>query len=265
MAKKRRKPHRRPPSASAGATGVSANGERPDGSTSSRGAPQQQRTRAAKKDLARQRREQERRREKRARFIRLYVRIVAISGVIAIAVFWFLRPEADEGSERPATLPGELTTEAPWPANTEQMTSRVEQIGLPPEGTTMHEHANLQLSVHGEPVAVPSGIGVAQDEIASLHTHDETGTIHVESQQRQAFTLGEFFDVWGVRLSGTCLGGYCARGGDRIRAYVGGEEVRGNPRDVVLDDRAVIAMTFGTQAELPDPIPSTFDFSSVPQ
>jgi hypothetical protein len=32
---------------------------------------------------------------------------------------------------------------------------------------------------------------------------------------------------------------------------------------VQLDDQTVIVVTYGTPTELPDPIPSSFDFSSI--
>jgi hypothetical protein len=259
MAKKRRKPRNRQHPATSSNAGAVTTAERSDRAST---APVL-RTRADKKELARQRREKERRREDRARFIRIFVRLVAVSAVAAIVIYWFIRP--DEEPQRPATLPGELTTEAPWPSNTAQMPARVEAIGLPPEGTTQHVHANLRIFVHGEAVPVPSGIGTTQDEVAALHTHDDQGTIHVESQTRRDFTLGEFLDVWGVRVSGTCLGGYCERDEDQLQAFVAGEEVTGSLRDVVLDDETVIVLTFGTPQELPDPIPSTFDFTTVPQ
>jgi hypothetical protein len=255
MARKRRKPHRRPHPATSSEAGAVGTAERTPASVSTR--------RAEKKELARLRREQERKRADRARFLKIFSRLVIVSGIVALAVVWFTRGGDEEG--RPAELPGELTTEAPWPPNTDQLSARVDAIELPAEGTTKHVHANLRIFVHGEPVEVPSGIGITQDEIASLHTHDDTGTIHVESEVARDFTLGEFMDVWGLRLSSTCLGGYCEAGRDRLRAFVGGEEVTVNRRDIVLDDGTVIVMTFGTDEELPDPIPSTFDFASVPE
>jgi hypothetical protein len=259
MAKKRRKSrHNRHPGTPSG-DGAVRTAERAE-----RQAPPPHRTRQEKKELARQRREQERRRADRKRFVQLFLRMVVISAIGVAAFLWFTRG-GDEGPARPATLPGELRTEAPWPANTERLAARVDAIGLPPEGAAQHVHANLRIFVHGERVDVPNGIGVGADEIASLHTHDDTGTIHVESEATRGFTLGEFFDVWGVRLSGTCVGGYCESGKDRLRVFVDGEEVAANRRDTVLDDQEVIVMTFGGDEELPDPIPSTFDFSSVPE
>ncbi len=47
-----------------------------------------------------------------------------------------------------------------------------------------------------------------------LHTHEEgDGTIHVESEDTRAYTLGDFFRVWGNRLTSTCLFDYCTGNG----------------------------------------------------
>lgn len=258
MAKRRRRSNRPPRSDQGAGTRTT---ERPDGT----GAGKHQkrspaRTRAEKKELARGRREQERKRQTRARFIRLYATIVVISGVVVLAVFLIRR--GDEPA-RPTTLPGELTTEAPWPPNTEQLGERLEILDLPPAGENEHLHANLQIFVEGQPVTVPVDIGLDGATHASLHTHDEEGVIHVESQTARDFTLGEFFDVWGVRLSSTCIGGYCATGSDRLQLFVDGEEVVGSKRDLVLGEENVIVVAFGTEDQLPDPIPATFDFASV--
>jgi len=40
----------------------------------------------------------------------------------------------------------------------------------------------------------------AQGSFSPLHTHDTSGAIHVEASVTRAFTLGEFFAVWGQPL-----------------------------------------------------------------
>ena len=35
-----------------------------------------------------------------------------------------------------------------------------------------------------------------------LHTHDDSGTIHVESTANRNYTLGEFLNIWGIDLEG---------------------------------------------------------------
>ncbi|HET8526366.1 MAG TPA: hypothetical protein VFM81_06965, partial [Actinomycetota bacterium] len=163
-----------------------------------------------------------------------------------------------------SALPGVLTTKAPWPANADRSAARATALGLPPEGTTLHEHADLQIFIHGKQQLVPANIGISDaGAIQSLHTHSDPGVVHIESSESREFTLGEFFGVWGVRFTPSCLGAYCNDGENRLQVFVDGDEVTDDLQDVQLDDQTVIVVTYGTAAELPDPIPSTFDFSSI--
>lgn len=279
MAKKRRRPHNRPPGSAAVRTTDRPDGpeaDEPDGNgrarpgrsrTDERGPGAASRSRAEKKELARRQREEVRRRVRRAQRTRQLAWIAGVGVVIAVGVFLLVRP--DEPTVRPETLPGELTTEAPWDANADLAAERADLIDLPghTEPLAMHNHVDLQVFVNGEAQNVPVSVGIDDSvdpaDIESLHTHSPGEVVHIESGTVSQFTLGEFFDVWGVRLSGTCLGGYCQEGQDRLRAFVGGEEVTGPIRDVPLDDQSVIVVAYGTDAELPDPIPSTFDFASI--
>jgi hypothetical protein len=228
-----------------------------------RPASAQQRTRAEKKELARAEREAARRRIARAQRLRQLAWIAGITIVVAAGVFVFTNRD-DQGTSSVA-LPGELTTEAPWDANAAKSAARATALGLPAEGTTMHEHADVEIFVHGSKEPVPKDIGIdaSKGTIQSIHTHDDTGLVHLESSRSREFTLGEFFDVWGVRFTPSCLGAYCNEGNNRLQVFVDGEEVTGNMQDVQLDDQTVIVVTYGTPTELPDPIPSSFDFSSI--
>jgi hypothetical protein len=166
----------------------------------------------------------------------------------------------------PTTLPGILTRPAPWPANTKDLEARLSAIGLPAlsaEGTELHIHQHLDLYVNGTKEAVPAQIGIItspQVVFSPLHTHDTNGIIHVESPTVRSFTLGEFFDVWGVRFTPTCIGGYCAQGDRSLRVYVDGQLGTGDPTTLKLFAHEEIVVTYGTEAELPDPIPSSYTF-----
>ena len=226
-------------------------------------APGPQRSRAEKKELARAEREAARRRIARAQRRRQLAWITGITLVVAAGVFVFTNRN-DQGTSG-VTLSGELTTEAPWDANAAKSAARATALGLPAEGTTMHEHADVEIFVHSskEPVPTDIGIDASKGTIQSIHTHDDTGLVHLESSQSREFTLGEFFGVWGVRFTPSCLGAYCNEGNNRLQVFVDGEEVDGSLQDVQLDDQTVIVVTYGTPTELPDPIPSSFDFSSI--
>ena len=83
--------------------------------------------------------------------------------------------------------------------------------------------------------------------------------VHTESDDADfSPNLGTLFDVWGLRLSDECIGAYCAEGDKELRVFVDGEEVTGDPREVALTDLSVIVVTYGTEEQLPDPIPSEF-------
>ena len=75
----------------------------------------------------------------------------------------------------------------------------------------------------------------------------------------RTYTLGDFFAVWGVRLTPTCLGGYCA-GGRRLRVYVNGRPYQGDPTGLVLAAHQELVVTFGTAGQLPSPVPSSYPF-----
>jgi hypothetical protein len=292
MAKKRRKPQNRSRNRPTGAATRTADRPQPSGpsdvssdggsepagaertepkadprtkrpaSPSHRAATAPLRTRAEKKELARAEREAVRRQIARAQRRRQLVWITGIAIAVAAGVFFYTNRN---DTSSPDALPGELTTEAPWPANGAKSAARATALGLPPEGTTMHEHTDVQIFVHGKKERIPTDIGInaSAGTIQSIHTHDDTGLVHLESSESREFTLGDFFDVWGVRFTPTCLGAYCNEGDKRLQVFLDGEEVTDDLQDVQLDDQTVIVVTYGTPAELPDPIPSSFDFSSI--
>jgi hypothetical protein len=163
-------------------------------------------------------------------------------------------------------LPGILKTPPPWSANTEKLQQRLRAIGLPAlteEGQVIHIHQHLDLFVDGEPVKVADDIGIDPNGgfISPLHTHLQTqGVLHVESPTSQRFSLGQFFAIWGVRLDARCIGGKCVRGSASLRAWVNGTPVAGDPTRIVLDEHQEIVLAYGTPAQVPKPVPSSFDF-----
>jgi hypothetical protein len=155
----------------------------------------------------------------------------------------------------------------PWPPETAHLRDRLAADGLAvlsAEGTVQHTHQHLDLFVDGQAIQIPGDIGINRDQryLAPIHTHDTTGIIHVESPTVADFTLGEFFDVWGVRFDPRCVGGVCDGNGRALSVYVNGEPETGDPRSVVLTAHEEIVVAIGTQTQLPSPIPSSYEFPS---
>ena len=113
------------------------------------------------------------------------------------------------------------------------------------EETGYHAHAILQIYVEGESVEVPGGIGFRSNCIFWLHTHTPDGVIHIEAPSAEAFTLGQFFDIWGEELSEDNILGYELGEGREARIIVNGEVYEGDPRDVPLVDRGVVIIDIG--------------------
>ena len=161
-------------------------------------------------------------------------------------------------------LPGVLKTAPPWPKNDEKLQQRLRAMGLPAlteEGQALHIHQHLDVFVDGEQVAVPDDIGVGASFISPLHTHVQgDGVLHVESPTVENFSLGQFFGVWGVRLDAKCIGGECAGDGKQLRAWVDGEPVAGDPTRIVLAEQQEIVIAYGTADQMPEPVPSNYDF-----
>ena len=117
----------------------------------------------------------------------------------------------------------------------------------------MHIHPQLSLIVNGNPVTVPTQIGIdpslwrdhSLDEfgmqsmpemnmsaMAPLHTHDSSGIIHVESSVNKNYTLGEFLNIWGLNLNSkivdmtindipfTSFRDYVLKDGDQIKLEI---------------------------------------------
>jgi hypothetical protein len=166
-----------------------------------------------------------------------------------------------------STLPGLMTGKvSTWgPNNGPSLKPRLHAIGLPAlarEALNYHIHQRMALLVNGKFVYVPAGIGIDANGkfIAELHTHDSSGIIHVEARAKQKFTLGQFFDVWGLRFSSHCLGGYCGKGDRQVMVWTDGKPVRSDPRKIVLTPHLSIVVAYGTRKSVPKPIPKRFPF-----
>ncbi|MBI2578868.1 MAG: hypothetical protein HYW26_04100 [Candidatus Aenigmarchaeota archaeon] len=97
-------------------------------------------------------------------------------------------------------------------------------------GVSMHIHPHLIIIANNENVNIPAEIGIEGGIMRVIHTHDATGTIHLESPVPKDFTLGQFFFVWS-RTSGepkvfnsSCILSYCNNGTKAVKMFVNGKE-----------------------------------------
>lgn len=122
----------------------------------------------------------------------------------------------------------------------------------PVEWLSHHVHTYVGVFVDGEPEVVPAGIGIDNDghRIAGLHTHDCSGTVHLEAEEPIELTLGQFADSWGVKLDAQCFADLCAPD-NPVAVQIDGEPVA-DARAVVIADCDVINIVVGdAPAQIP--------------
>ncbi|MGZ5818361.1 MAG: hypothetical protein ACXWJD_06405, partial [Burkholderiaceae bacterium] len=114
-----------------------------------------------------------------------------------------------------------------------------------------HVHAHVAIYQDGVPLTFPAQIGIPATAgngcNYAVHTHDNTGQIHMESPAPGHFTVGNLFDIWGEPLSSTNVAGITGKpvtvfindGGD-VRQYTG------NPADIEMISHRVITIQIGT-------------------
>ncbi len=109
-----------------------------------------------------------------------------------------------------------------------------------------HVHAHLAIINNGQWLALPKNVGILSQCNYEMHTHDQTGIIHIETPSVKNFTLGQFFDIWGQTLSRTNVAGvtgtvvaYINDNGD-VRRY------EGELRDIPLTSHRDVTLQIGT-------------------
>ncbi len=190
---------------------------------------------------------------------------VAVGAIVVVAVLAIALalPRGSSSPPKPiafSTLPGLQTAAPPWnngDANLPDKLSLVHVDALSHEGVALHIHQHLDVFVNGERVTVPALVGIYDNSfITEVHTHDASGIIHVESPKNREFSLAQFFDEWGVRLSISCLGRFC---GD-LHWWLNGKPQAGSPALLILRSHQEIVIASGKP---PTRIPSSYAFGGL--
>jgi hypothetical protein len=126
-----------------------------------------------------------------------------------------------------------------------------------------HIHAHLDIFISGKEFAIPSDIGIIPNKcIYWLHTHDDTGVIHIESpEEDRNFKLGEFFDIWRQKFSNSQIFDNTVgeNGKNTLNVYINAKNVntRNDYRQIPINAHDEIAIVYGKP---PDSIPSSYKF-----
>jgi hypothetical protein len=174
----------------------------------------------------------------------------------------------------PATTPGPETV--PVPSGPKLATLLNAATGQTVDGiqcnageqTVVHVHTHLTVFVDGKARVIPYGIGIPGFQAVKtaagpfvetgscfywLHAHANDGIIHIESPSTSdTFTLGQYFDEWGIPLSRTQVGPatgkvtvFFTSPGKKAMLYTG------DPADIPLGDHYQIQLVVGSPIVAP--------------
>lgn len=184
----------------------------------------------------------------------------------SLAALGRLAPAGNPGPLGPEGVPVPAVPQLAPPGSLQPGQS-VDGVSCKPlEQLAFHIHAHLTIFFDGVGQQIPAGVGIAppvdiqqsgQGPFAAsgacfswLHTHAADGIIHIESPVERVYTLGDFFDIWHVKLGPRRVG--AAYGA--VTALFDGRPFKGNPRRIPLLAHAQIQLDVGRPLVAPESI-----------
>lgn len=145
------------------------------------------------------------------------------------------------------------------------------------ETLVYHIHSALQVYIDGAQVTVPEGAGIvgppgtgglASNGLTTclypLHVHQGApNLVHIEAPAPRTYTLGNFFDIWGQKLSDTSIMDKPIDATHKLVIQVYDENGKllktydGKPQEFPLADRQTVVMAYNSP---PNFKPSLFDW-----
>ena len=98
--------------------------------------------------------------------------------------------------------------------NSEYLKSEICYYTLQGVKSDYHYHLQLNITINGERIEIPTNIGFEKDEngetlfLHPIHTYDNSGRVHVETTKNATAKLGFFFEIWGEEFSSEKIMGY---------------------------------------------------------
>ncbi len=131
--------------------------------------------------------------------------------------------------------------------------------------TTFHIHSHITIIINGEEQTIPADTGISSTCLHPIHTHDETGIIHMESPVKEDFTIADFFQVWGKALTPTKVLNTTVDAEHQLKLFSDGKEIATGAQTVMHDHQslAIIVAPIGTTItppanyQFPADLPST--------
>lgn len=107
----------------------------------------------------------------------------------------------------------------------------------------MHIHPVVEIEINGQPHLIPANVGITSAGMRVIHTHDASGTLHVESPYPYSFYLSDFFTIWGKNFNDSCIFNFCEDDTHDLKIFLNGEETDLGPA-LLLQDKDRIKIVY---------------------
>lgn len=121
------------------------------------------------------------------------------------------------------------------------------------EHLVYHNHTKLIIKIQNETDNIPAGIGIIPNDcIFWLHTHDNSGIIHIESPIKTAFSLDQFLKVWSIFDNSSFIKNIS---NNDIPANVSmisenGSKIKSDDyKNIILENNAIITLDFANKSK----------------
>ena len=121
------------------------------------------------------------------------------------------------------------------------------------EHLVYHNHTKLIINIQNESHDIPAGIGIIPNNcIYWLHTHDDSGIIHIESPIETAFSLDQFLKVWDNFDNSSFIENISK---NQLIANVsmisenGFQSKSDNYKNIILENNAIITIDFANKSK----------------
>ncbi len=91
----------------------------------------------------------------------------------------------------------------------------------------VHFHPNIEIIIKGEKFVIPTNTGIKGNIHEPMHTHDLTGTVHIEIPgvvKNDDLKISRFFNIWGKTFNKECIFDNCNGSEGKVKMIVNGIE-----------------------------------------
>ncbi|MEK6872597.1 MAG: hypothetical protein AABW90_01125 [Nanoarchaeota archaeon] len=117
----------------------------------------------------------------------------------------------------------------------------------------LHIHPHLKIIIDEKQETVPKDIGIAYGIMRPIHTHDDSGKIHIEDHCKRNFTLKDFFSIYEKDFNSQCIFDKCiddntSNNKGSLKMFVDGKESQ-EFENLVLKDKQEIVIEYKSSTE----------------